>query len=533
VCVEHIAGKIAAMALLLTAAQMRAIDSAVTEKLGLPGLVLMENAGRGVAEIIARSLAQVPGLDVRIVCGAGQNGGDGFVVARHLLRRGAKVRVLLALPREKLTGDAAVFAKVLGALSADCIRDLSSENEAKVWQSRLAGAAVVVDALFGTGLRSQITGAPAAAIAGMNATDALRVSVDIPSGLDADTATVHSCVVQAHITATMGCRKLGLVLDANAPVGRLEVVDLGVAPESVLGAALEHGQLCHWLEPEDIACVLPVHGPTDHKGSAGHLLVIAGSVGKTGAALLSARAAMRSGVGLVTIATTGSAQAALDAKVVSEMTSCYAQGEAADDGSLATLVGQAARMKAAVLGPGIPTGPGMTELVRRLVADLTIPMVIDADALNLLGTEAATVCTKAAGPRILTPHPGEMARLCGLSTADVAKDRLGLARRLASQSGAVVVLKGARTIVALSDGTAYVNPTATASLGTAGSGDVLSGTIGAFLAQGLAPKDAACAGVFLHGAAADEATRALGSGNLIATDLPDAIARACEALRPV
>ena len=532
-CAERIAGKIAAMALLLTTAQMRAIDGAVIEKLGLPGLVLMENAGRGVADIIARERPRLVGLNVRIVCGAGQNGGDGFVIARHLLRRGANVRVLLALPREKVTGDAAVFAKVLGALSADCIQDLSSESEAEVWQSRLAGAAVVVDALFGTGLRSQITGAPAAAIAGMNATDALRVSVDIPSGLDADTAAVHGCVVRAHITATMACRKLGLVLDANAPVGTIDVVDLGVAAESVLTAALEQGPLCHWLEREDIARLLPVRSPTGHKGTAGHLLVVAGSVGKTGAALLVARAALRTGVGLVTIATTGSAQAALDAKVVSEMTSCYSQGEAADASSLATLVAQAARMKAAVLGPGIPTGPGMAELVRKLVAELTIPMVVDADALNLLGTEAAAVFASAPGPRILTPHPGEMARLCGMTTAEVAKDRLGLARRLAAQSRAVVVLKGARTIVAVPDGTAYVNPTANASLGTAGSGDVLSGTIGAWLTQGLTAVDAACAGVFLHGAAAEVASRELGSGNLIASDLPDAIARACEALRPV
>ncbi len=521
------------MALLLTAAQMRAMDNAAIARLGLPGVVLMENAGRGVAELIARERTHLAGTEVRIVCGAGQNGGDGFVVARHLLGRGAKVRVLLALPREKVMGDAAIFAKVLGALDADCILDLSSETEAKVWQSHLAGASVVVDALFGTGLRSQIQGAPAAAIAGMNATDALRVSVDIPSGLDADTSAVHGCIVRAHITATMGCRKLGLVLDADVPVGRVDVVDLGVAVESTVAAALEQGPLCHWLEREDIARVLPVRAPTGHKGTAGHLLVVAGSAGKTGAALLAARAALRSGVGLVTIATSGSAQAALDAKVASEMTSRYTEGDAADAGSFAMLVAQAARMKAMVLGPGIPTGHGMADLVRRLVTEVSLPMVLDADALNLLGTEVAAVSTKAAGPRILTPHPGEMARLCGITTAEVAQDRLGLARRLATASGAVVVLKGARTIVAVPGGAAYINPTANASLGTAGSGDVLSGTIGAWLAQGLSPSDAACAGVFLHGAAADEATRALGSRNLVATDLPDAIARACEALRPV
>jgi NAD(P)H-hydrate epimerase len=467
------------------------------------------------------------------VCGAGQNGGDGFVIARHLLNRGAKVRVFLALPYEKLTGDAAVFAKVLRLLAGDSIRDLSSASDPDVWRAELAGAAVVVDALFGTGLRSGISGAPAAAIAAMNAIDALRVSVDVPSGLDADTGRVHGCAVQAHITATMGCRKLGLVLDADAPVGRVEVVDLGIATESVIAAAIECGPLCHWLERDDVAGALPKRRPTGHKGTAGHLLVIAGSVGKTGAALLAARAAMRAGAGLVTIATTEAAQTALDAKVVSEMTVSYVRGETADDRSFATLVAQAARMKAAVVGPGIPTGTGMAELVRRLVVELPIPMVVDADALNLLGVGIAAATSKSAAARILTPHPGEMARLCGCTTADVAKDRLGLARRLASNSGAVVVLKGARTVIAIPDGTAYLNPTANASLGTAGSGDVLSGTIGALLGQGLAAKDAACAGVFLHGLAADEATRTLGSGNLIATDLPDAIARACEALRAV
>ncbi|HEX7508292.1 MAG TPA: NAD(P)H-hydrate dehydratase [Polyangia bacterium] len=524
------------MALLLTAAQMRAVDTAVIETLGIPGLVLMENAGRGVADIIeGERLAphSVSGLDVRVVCGAGQNGGDGFVLARHLLCRGAKVRVLLALPREKVTGDAAVFARALHAIDPNCIQDLSAESETKIWQAQLAGAAVVVDALFGTGLRSHIEGAPAAAIAAINATHALRVSVDIPSGLDADDGTMRGAVVQAHITATMACRKLGLVLEAEAPVGRIEIVDLGVAVERGCVAAGQLGPLCHWLEPEAISRVLPVRRATGHKGSAGHLLVIAGSVGKTGSALLAARGALRSGVGLVTIATTGLAHAALEAKVVSEMTTCYTLGEAADESSFATLAAQAARMNAAVLGPGIPTGRGMAELVRKLVTELALPMVVDADALNLLGTEVAAVVAAASAPRILTPHPGEMARLCGCTTSQVVQDRLGLARRLAAQARAVVVLKGARTIVAVPDGTAHVNPTANASLGTAGSGDVLSGCIGALLAQGLDPGHAACAGVFVHGAAADEATRVLGSGNLIATDLPDAIARACEALRPV
>jgi ADP-dependent NAD(P)H-hydrate dehydratase / NAD(P)H-hydrate epimerase len=521
------------MALVLTAAQMRATDNAIIEKLGLPGLVLMENAGRGVADLIERERPLLQGLDVRVVCGAGQNGGDGFVIARHLLHRGAKVQVLLALPAAKIAGDAEVFAKVFRKLAPDCVHDLSTEGDVKTWQSHLAGAAVVVDAIFGTGLRSDVTGAPAAAIAAINATDSLRVAVDIPSGLDADSGQAHGTCVHAHLTATMGCRKLGLVLDAAVPVGRVEIVDLGVAPESVIAAALERGPLAHWLLPQTVARLLPMRGPTGHKGSAGHLLVVAGSVGKTGAALLAARGALRTGAGLVTIATTASAQPALDAKVVAEMTAVYTQAEAAQASSYATLTSLATRMRAAVIGPGIPTGEGMSDLVRRLVSELPLPLVVDADALNLLGESIVEVAARAPAPRVLTPHPGEMARLCGCNTTDIQNGRLAFARRLADGCKSVVVLKGARTIVAEPDGTAFINPTANASLGTAGSGDVLAGVIGALLAQGLTARDAACAGVFVHGAAAETASQTLGTRNLVATDLPDAVAQACESLRPV
>jgi NAD(P)H-hydrate epimerase len=329
----------------------------------------------------------------------------------------------------------------------------------------------------------------------------------------------------------MACRKLGLVLDPDAPVGRVEVVDLGVPPDAALEAARAEGPLCFWLEREGVARMLPRPGPGAHKGTAGHVLVIAGSAGKTGAALLAARAALRTGAGLATVATTAAGQAALDAKVVAEMTACYADGDDADEASYARILALAGRMKAAALGPGIPTGPGMAALVRRLVAELPIPLVVDADALNLLGEDVSHVASSAHAVRILTPHPGEMARLCGLPVSEIVKDRLGHARRLAERSRAVVVLKGARTVIALSDGTAHINPTANPALGTAGSGDVLTGVIASLLAQGLQAADAACAGVFVHGESAETAIRTLGSHNLMAGDLPDAIARTLEGLR--
>jgi NAD(P)H-hydrate epimerase len=465
---------------------------------------------------------------VRVVCGVGQNGGDGFVIARHLANAGARVTVLLAAPRAKLAGDADLFARVVERDPRITLRDGSTADVAG-WRLLLAGAEVLVDAVFGTGLRSDVTGAPAAAIQAMNSTPALRVAVDLPSGLDADTGKVRGLAVEAHLTATMGARKLGLVLDPEAPVGRLEVVDLGVSIEALADAARALGPLCHWIESGEIAAILPRRGPGGHKGTAGHVLVIAGSPGKTGAAALVGRAALRAGAGLVTVASNAAGQAALDAKVLETMTASYAAGDDADGASYDLLAQLAGRMKAVALGPGIPTGPGMGTLVRRLVRELPLPMVVDADGLNQLGTEAAALVRAAPAPRVLTPHPGEMARLMGTSTAEVQADRLGQARRLAAAANAVVVLKGARTVIAAPDGTAHVNPAANPSLGTAGSGDVLTGVIAALCGQGLSILDAARAGVHLHGLAADDATRVLGIRHLVAGDLPDAIARVSEA----
>jgi ADP-dependent NAD(P)H-hydrate dehydratase / NAD(P)H-hydrate epimerase len=518
------------MALVLSSAQMRAVDRAAIEGMGVPGLVLMENAGRGVAEAIARLRPHLVGLDVRVVCGAGQNGGDGFVIARHLANRGARVSVYLVAPRARVSGDAAINLQAADRTAGVVIEEHAGDADVASWRARLVGASVLVDAVFGTGLRADVSGVPAAAITAMNAVDAVRVAVDVPSGLDADTGSVRAIAVDAHLTVTMGARKLGLVLDPEAPVGRLEVVDLGVSVEALAEAARAHGPLCHWLDDETIAPLLPRQRAGGHKGTRGHLLVVAGSTGKTGAAILAARAALRGGAGLVTVASTRAGQEALDAKVLEPMTACYAGGDDADEQSWDHLTDLSKRMSAVAVGPGIPTGPGMRAVVARMATELDLPLVLDADALNLLGIQAAAVLGAASAPRLLTPHPGEMARLLGTSTREVQGDRLGAARTLARSTGAVIVLKGARTVVALSDGTAFINPTADPALGTAGSGDVLSGFLGALCAQGLAPADAARVGVFVHGAAAAEARRTLGLSALLAGDLPEAIARVLERL---
>jgi NAD(P)H-hydrate epimerase len=327
-------------------------------------------------------------------------------------------------------------------------------------------------------------------------------------------------VFHADVTATMGARKLGLCIGESAPVGRIEIVDLGAPVDATIAPSVR----CRLLDASGIAALVPRQNPDAHKGSKGHLLVVAGSAGKTGAAYLTGVAALRSGAGLVTIASTASGQAALDAKAIELMTARYTEGEDADpQTAAATLESLARRAQAVALGPGIPTGEGMRAVVRELAARLTLPMVIDADGLNALGTEATEILSHAPARRVLTPHPGEMGRLLGISTADVQSDRLDRARSLATGSNAVVVLKGAHTIVAAPSGQVFVNPAATSALATAGSGDVLTGVIGALLARGLDALTAAQVGVYVHGAAGEGLAPRLGDG-VLAGDLPLAIA---------
>ncbi|HET6149260.1 MAG TPA: NAD(P)H-hydrate dehydratase [Polyangia bacterium] len=515
------------MSYVLTAEQMRAVDRAASESFGVPTLLLMENAGRGVAEVVRAAVGgRLAGLRICVVCGAGSNGGDGFVVARHLALAGAEVQVVLAAARTKITGDAALMLAALEGMGGVPLADGAAWDgaDARRWGEALAGAQVVVDALFGTGLRADVTGAAAAAITAMNAAPGIKIAVDLPSGIEADSGRVCGVAFRADVTATMGARKLGFTVDPEVAAGRVEVVSLGVPirPPAALGP------YCHFVDVGEVSQTLagvPRRGPGGHKGTAGHLLVVAGSAGKTGAALLSARAAMRAGVGLCTIASTAAGHAALDAKVVEVMTARYSDGEDADAGSAGRLSALAGGMRALAIGPGIPTGPGMRSLIADLVGRSPLPMVIDADALNLMATDVGPLLAPAPAARVLTPHPGEMARLLGTTTAEVQRTRVASARRLATETRAVVVLKGARTLTALADGTVYINPTANPALGTAGAGDVLTGVIGALLAQGLAAPEAARLGVLVHGLAGERASAAVGGLGMVAGDLPDAIAR--------
>lgn len=508
----------------VTAAEMRALDRATIDEVGLPAVTLMETAGRAVAEAALRMLGtDHPTLarHVMVVCGPGNNGGDGFVAARVLRDHGIDAVAYLAAAREAVRGDARTHLEILERAGGD-VRLIAAPEELAALGSRARDAALVIDALFGVGLTRPIEGHLAEVVAMIG--NARRVlAVDIPSGLDADTGRELGCAVTAERTVTMAALKIALVSSPGfARAGEVEVADIGI-PQARIAAANVGASL---VTAGDVARWLPHPQSLEHKGRRGHVLVVGGSPGMRGAGRLAAIAALRAGAGLCTLAADGDAADAIEAPDSVMTRSLPAGGEFA-----ALLAGKAA----VVIGPGIGNTAASAARVREVLA-AGIPAVLDADALNGLASEPASIA-RAAGPVVITPHPGEASRLLGTTVASVEADRIAAARALAARTRAVVVLKGARTIVcdgmsdrSSSDHHCSINPTGGPALATGGSGDVLAGTIGALLAQGLSAVDAARAGVFVHGAAGDQLTDVHGARGVMSSDLPVAIASAIHAL---
>jgi ADP-dependent NAD(P)H-hydrate dehydratase / NAD(P)H-hydrate epimerase len=507
----------------LTAAQMRRVDARAIEQLGIPGPTLMENAGRGAAAALVSALPElgrrVRGLRVAIACGKGGNGGDGFVVARHLRRAGARLDVWLAEPADTLRGDAALKFREMrrAGITARAAVDPARAAEA------FAAADVVVDALLGTGARGAPAPHVAALIEAINASARPVVALDVPSGLSADGERTAGPIVKAWLTPTFAAPKLGLVVGEGAErAGRMVVVDIGVAE-----AEIARGIQTFVIERADAAALFPRRARDTHKGRYGHLLVIAGSVGKTGAAALCARAAMRTGVGLVTVATAATAQPTVAALTAEAMTEPLAETPAHTVALAARepLAALAEARDAVAIGPGLGLHDDTRALARDVVATLPRAMVVDADALTALAGQTQLL-KSAPAARCLTPHPGEMARLLGTSSDDVQRDRIGAAREFARVHRVHLVLKGSRTVVADPEGRVLINPTGNAGMASGGTGDVLTGVLGALLARGLATDKAAAAGVYLHGLAGDVAAERVGEESLIAGDVIEALGEA-------
>lgn len=514
----------------LTAAEMRNAERRTIEEVGLPGAVLMENAGAAVARQVRERYPRARRLVV--LCGKGNNGGDGFVVARHLLAFGPQTYLLGA--KAEVHGDArlhmGVYERSGGALTEVC--DLGA------WQAvreRALGADLVVDALLGTGLREAPAGLVGQAIEDLAALRDRRgmpiVAVDVPSGIPSDSGDLAWETVSASVTVTFAAPKYGHVLPpACDRVGELIVADIGIPREALTGARL------FLLEAADAARVFGTRDPGAHKGAFGHVLIVGGSVGKTGAALLAATGALLSGAGLVTVATPAPAQpivAAGRAEVMTEPLPVGASGGLGRE-ALARVLSLTKLRDVVVLGPGLGQEPGTRDVVREFVAQCPRPLVVDADGLNALAPSAragaALGLLRRAAPTIVTPHPGEMARLVGSRPEEVQRRRLETARALALETGSLVVLKGHRTVVADPDGRAAINPTGNPGMATAGTGDVLAGILGALLARGHTPWDAVTAGVYLHGLAGDRAQARKGPESMLAADVLEALPEAIRSL---
>jgi len=508
---------------IVTAAQMQALDRRTIGEAGIPGTTLMERAGAGVVARLEQRYGSPQGKSITILCGKGNNGGDGFVVARLLHRRRAKVDVITMAPVAELTRDAATmcrrFTRVAGP---SAIHAFSSKANLL---ARLRATDLVIDALLGTGLTSAISGLYGEAIDGLNEASRPVIAVDLPSGIDADTGAMLGRAVRADVTVTFGLPKLGLYQNQGLDhSGRVELVDIGIPPAYI--EALESRIVL--LTDAFIRRVLPARRLSSHKGTFGHAGIIAGSTGKTGAAAMAARAALRVGTGLVTVAVPAGVNNVLEAKLLEAMTVPMPDTKAGtfSRAALDRLKTFMAARTAVAIGPGLSTHPETVELVEALVRHLDRPTVLDADALNALAGRA-TILTECKTPPILTPHPGEMARLGTDATAQsVNADRMGTATCFARERGVFVVLKGARTVIARPDGTAAVCPTGNPGMATAGTGDVLTGMIVGFLAQGLPSWEAACVATYVHGMAGDLAAASKGQAGMIAGDVIERIPEA-------
>lgn len=504
----------------VTAQEMKDIDLKAMNEFGIPGIVLMENAGRRVADAVLERAGSAQGTTVTIFAGKGNNGGDGFVAARHLFNMGADVKVLLLESPEKITGDAAINLAVWQKMGQKVYTVTQKEdfNAARLF---LVRTDIVVDAIYGTGFKGKVRDYAGRIIEAINACNKPVIAVDVPSGLEADTGNVNGPCVRASLTVTFGLPKVGLLVEPGAGyTGELRVADISL-PLSLL----EDEQLSfNLLEKELVKGWLPFRPNSSHKGDYGRVLVIAGSKGMAGAACLAAEAAARAGAGLVTLAVPEAVYNPVAAKLAEVMVVPVPD---TGEGTLSlkavpVIKDMLKRADVLALGPGISAMDETQEAVREIVLMSALPTVLDADGLNALAGHTEML-KNVKGPMVLTPHPGEMGRLTGLSPGLVQQDRLKLARSWSSKWRAVLVLKGARSLVASPGGAVYINPSGNPGMATGGSGDVLTGIIAGLMAQGMEPARAAAAGVFLHGLAGDRAAMEKGMMGLIAGDILEAL----------
>lgn len=498
---------------------VREIDRKSIGKYGIPGIVLMENAGRATADVI---LSEYPYTqEAAVFAGGGNNAGDGFVIARQLISEGIDVVTYVASDPKKYKGDALTNFKALKKLGGEIVELGGSLRKFRT-------ADIIIDALLGTGLERPVEGFYKKTIEFINNQPAPVIAVDLPSGLDSDTGHPLGAAVEADITVTYALPKIGTCVFPGADyAGDVFLVNITSPVE------LEENIPYELLTAYDVSDMLPERQEDTNKGTYGHLLILAGSPGKSGAATLASEGALRVGTGLVTACVPSSLNPVMEQKTTEVMTEPMPETDLGTFGKhsvqLALEMASEKRISALAVGPGMSTTDEAGEFLYEIIRRADRPIVLDADALTLI-SKNPDILKKAKAPLILTPHPGEMSRLTGLSIPEIQADRITAALEFSKRYGVYLILKGARSVIATPDGRASINTTGNPGMASGGTGDVLTGVVGGFLAQRLSPEDAAKLGAFVHGAAGDVIANEIGEAGLTAGDLAEALPEAISIL---
>ena len=500
----------------LNTRQMRDADRRTVEEIGIPSIVLMENAGRQAVAAMEAAFEDLGDSRVGVICGRGNNGGDGFVVARTLIQRGVDVLVFLLGSVSEVKGDARTNLEVLGHIGLTVV-EITSAQEWELHFTELSECDLVVDAILGTGFRGQLSGLLETVVADVNGMGVPVVAIDLPTGVSADTHVLEGTAIEASMTVTLGAPKIPLVLPpADSHGGDLVIADIGI-PYPVFDEL--EGDHLELLTRERMREIVPSRAADSHKGDFGRVLIVAGSLGRTGAAHLAALGALRSGAGLVTIATPKSCVPVIAAMAPEYMTEGFDETPSGtiDFSAVDRVLDLTADVIA--IGPGLGTAPGTAAFVHALLERAGVPLVLDADALNAFAGEPDRLMGRDGVDVIITPHPGEMARLLNVPTEAVQANRVAHAREFATAHRVHVVLKGHRTVIAGPDGRTFVNLTGNAGMATGGTGDLLTGMLAAWFAQLLDAEAASNLAVYLHGSAGDLAEADEGEVALIASDI--------------
>lgn len=511
----------------VTPIQMNEIDNITISEVGIPGIVLMENAAIKVVEEIVKYLGTIFGKEIIIIAGKGNNGGDAFAAARHLYNKGADIRVYIIIDKKAIGGDAAVNLGILENMGIP-INELFEKKHVTLLMEKISDADIIVDGILGTGLKGNIKDNLKDVVEALNVSGKPIIAIDIPTGVNGETGEVSDVCIKATKTVTFGLPKLGLVVHPGCEyTGGLIIADIGLVSSVIDKMDIK----INIIEKNFVAGLMPVRKNNSNKGDYGRVFIVSGSVGMTGAGCLAAGAALRSGAGLIYLGVPSSLTCVYDASLIESVTIPLEDNNSGylAKGSLDRINEMISKSSVVAIGPGLSVNKDIIEIIEEIIEKSDKPIIMDADALNALSKDLS-ILGNLKTDAIITPHPGEMSRLLGISIEDVQNNRMKVATEFAIKWRVITVLKGSRTIVALPDGTIYINTTGNSGMATAGCGDVLTGIIAGLIGQGVCPSDAAVAGVYLHGLAGDGAVGIKGEHGMIARDLVEELPRVIKGL---